>query len=89
MEDVFQRLTNKLLNINTNLSAGQARTWIEYLWEDFEVTRARSGREYKGTEVTEKIVRKWIEQYGAYLHKYEATNSKFNELNKERNYFTH
>ncbi|WP_158738418.1 YfhJ family protein [Alteribacillus sp. YIM 98480] len=88
MEDVFQRLTKKLLDNNSNLSAGQARTWIEHLWEDFEVTRARSGREYKGSNVTETIVTKWIEQYGAHLHKYEATNMKFDKLNKE-DHFKH
>ncbi|SDH43218.1 WVELL protein [Alteribacillus persepolensis] len=89
MEDIYQRLTKKLLDHNEQLSAGQARTWVEHLWEDFEVTRAKSGREYQGSEVTESIVGKWIEQYGPYLHQYEATNMKFHKLNQRNDYLTH
>ncbi|RSL31626.1 hypothetical protein D7Z54_19465 [Salibacterium salarium] len=80
MEDIFRRLSGRLLEINEQLSPEQARTWIEHFWEDFEATRAKSGREYKGAEVTESIVRKWIEQYGPHLHRYQATNRKFNNL---------
>ncbi|MDQ0300831.1 hypothetical protein J2S78_003299 [Salibacterium salarium] len=80
MEDVFRKLTDKLVTINEELSIDQARTWVEHFWEDFEATRAKSGREYKGAEVTESIVSKWIEQYGPFLHRYQATNSKFDNL---------
>ncbi|WP_198508856.1 YfhJ family protein [Bacillus sp. FJAT-44742] len=83
MKETYERLTNYLLEKNDNISSAQARTWVEHLWEDFETTRARAGRKYQGKEMTEQIVMKWLEQYGAYLHKYEATNQKFNHLTED------
>ncbi|KMK74945.1 YfhJ family protein [Alkalihalobacillus pseudalcaliphilus] len=83
MEDIFKRLTEKLLEKNEQLSVNQARTWVEGLWEDFEATNAKAGRTYKGQDVTEKIVLKWIEQYGPHLHKYQPRNEKFAHLNED------
>lgn len=68
MDEIFTTLTNILLQKNNALTEEQARTWVELLWEDFEVTRAKAGREYKGKEMTEKIVRQWINNYGPRLH---------------------
>ncbi|MED1599960.1 YfhJ family protein [Alkalihalophilus marmarensis] len=83
METIFKRLTEELLAVNNELSAEAARTWVEGLWEDFETTRAKAGREYKGQEVTEQIVLKWIKQYGPHLHKYAPKQEKFAHLNQE------
>ncbi|SFP57000.1 YfhJ family protein [Salibacterium halotolerans] len=80
MGPVFERLTDQLMILNSELGAEQARSWVEHLWEDFETTRAKSGRSYKGPEVTETIVQKWLEQYGPHLHRYEPTNSRFSNL---------
>lgn len=86
MEDLFEKLTNELLSINDSLSYNQARTWIEHLWEDFETTRARSGRNYLGHEMTEKIVRQWIVNYGETLHEFLSENPRFSDLNQDRGY---
>ncbi|MED1562571.1 hypothetical protein AJ85_05975 [Alkalihalobacillus alcalophilus ATCC 27647 = CGMCC 1.3604] len=83
MEEIFQRLTDKLLDVNQELTVNQARTWVEGLWEDFEATSAKAGRTYKGQEMTEQIVLKWISQYGPHLHKYAPKNEKFSHLNKD------
>ncbi|MCM3714368.1 YfhJ family protein [Halalkalibacter oceani] len=83
MEDQFRKLTEQLLSVNQELSTGQARTWVESLWEDFEATRAKGGWSYKGPEVTAQIVSKWINQYGPHLHRYQPRDKKFAHLNKE------
>ncbi|GAF66573.1 hypothetical protein BTS2_3474 [Bacillus sp. TS-2] len=82
MENMFEALTEKLMNKNAELSYNQARTWVENLWEDFESTRAKAGRTYKGQELTEQIVLKWIEQYGSFLHRYQPEKEKFSHLNQ-------
>ncbi|MCL7749325.1 MULTISPECIES: YfhJ family protein [Halalkalibacter] len=83
MEDRFQRLTEQLLAVNSNITVSQARTWVESLWEDFETTRAKGGWSYQGQDQTEKIVTKWISQYGPFLHKYNPSKEKFSHLNKD------
>ncbi|MGY4690547.1 YfhJ family protein [Salibacterium sp. K-3] len=83
MEPIFDRLTEQLMKENPELDKEQARSWVEHLWEDFESTRARAGREYKGPDVTETIVKKWLQQYGPYLHRYEPTNKKFKNFHQE------
>ncbi len=82
MEERFQRLTNLLLERNKQLSAEQARTWVEGMWEDFEATRAKAGRPYRGQELTEQIVINWIRQYGPHLHRYVPEKGKFAHLNE-------
>ncbi|RKD71052.1 MULTISPECIES: YfhJ family protein [Sinobaca] len=83
MDDHIMRLTNVLLSRNDKLSTAKAKMWVEYLWEDFEATRAKSGREYQGKEMTEKIVLQWISQYGPHLHNYNPTNEKFSGMMNE------
>ena len=80
MKEYQERLTELLLEKNNQISSNMARTWVELLWDDFETTRAKSGREYKGAEMTEGIVRHWIEQYGAKLHEFAATNPKYKKF---------
>jgi ribonucleotide reductase beta subunit family protein with ferritin-like domain len=80
MNDNQKRLFERLLELNDQLSANQAQTWIELLWEDFEATYAKAGREYKGTEMTEKVVSQWIEYYGDKLHEFVAHNPKYKHL---------
>ncbi|WP_042356740.1 YfhJ family protein [Bacillus rubiinfantis] len=80
MNDYHERLAKLLLEKNHQLSAYQARTWVELLWEDFEATYARAGQEYMGSEVTEKIVRQWIEHHGDKLHEFTATNPKYKQF---------
>ncbi|MCP3739657.1 YfhJ family protein [Rossellomorea sp. BNER] len=80
MEKVFETLTELLLQHNRNLKEHRARTWVELLWEDFETTYAKAGYQYKGKEVTEKVVRQWITQYGSRLHEFAALNPKYAHL---------
>lgn len=80
MNDYQQRLVELLLEKNIFISFGQAQTWVELMWEDFETTYARAGREYRGSEMTEKVVRQWIENYGEKLHEFIATNPKYKHL---------
>ncbi|MDQ1147324.1 hypothetical protein QE429_004151 [Bacillus sp. SORGH_AS 510] len=84
--NVYQdELTKLLLEKNHDLSYVQARTWVELLWEDFESTYAKAGWEYKGSEMTERIVKQWIENYGDKLHEFIATNPKYKHfLNQEK-----
>ncbi|SEB16663.1 WVELL protein [Thalassobacillus cyri] len=80
MEKVFQRLAVELYDKNPSLSIDEARTWVELLWEDFEVTRAKAGHEYQGKQVTEQIVTQWINHYGSKLHEFAANNPKYKEM---------
>ncbi|MBD1379656.1 YfhJ family protein [Metabacillus arenae] len=80
METYFERLTNLLLEKNDRLSYGQARTWVELLWEDFESNSAKAGDVYKGKNVTERIVTQLIQQYGDKLDEFVATNPKYKHL---------
>ncbi|MBM7097739.1 MULTISPECIES: YfhJ family protein [Alteribacter] len=84
MKDYFERLTNRLLEKNDQMTAVEARTWIELLWEDFESTYAKAGREYRGKEVTEMILLQWINQYGSILHEVMLSNPKFKQHFEER-----
>nr|WP_234998578.1 YfhJ family protein [Salirhabdus sp. Marseille-P4669] len=74
---MFTELTKELLNKNSELKEEEARTWIELLWEDFETTRAKAGREYLGSERTESIVRQWINNYGPRLHEVALDQEKW------------
>ncbi|RWZ51308.1 hypothetical protein EQV77_17225 [Halobacillus fulvus] len=80
MEEQYQRLAERLYEKNGHLTIDEARTWVELLWEDFESTRAKAGREYQGKQLTEQIVVQWIEQYGPKLHDFIATNPKFKDM---------
>ncbi|MCH6267029.1 MULTISPECIES: YfhJ family protein [Neobacillus] len=77
MNDYHEKLTKLLLNKNDHLSYNEARTWVELLWDDFETTFARAGQEYMGSEMTERVVKQWIENYGDKLHDFTTTNPKY------------
>ncbi|MFE8700572.1 YfhJ family protein [Cytobacillus sp. FJAT-54145] len=77
MQDYQNKLIELLLEKNKDLSAQEAQTWVELLWDDFETTYAKAGREYKGSEMTEKVVRQWIQNYGERLHEFVANNPKY------------
>lgn len=62
---------------NDQLNEQEARMWVELLWEDFETTRAKAGREYKGKEMTESIVKQWIQNYGPKLHEMNLHTEKW------------
>ncbi|MBV7506429.1 YfhJ family protein [Bacillus sp. sid0103] len=83
MNSYHEELAKLLLSKNDKLSYNQARTWVELLWEDFETTYAKAGWEYKGSEMTERIVKQWIENYGEKLHEFAATNPKYKDLLKQ------
>ncbi|WP_203363850.1 YfhJ family protein [Bacillus sp. REN10] len=80
MEEMFEKLTSVLLNKNDSLSHARARTWVELLWEDFEATYAKAGHDYRGKEMTEKVVRQWIENYGSRLHEFAGRYEKYKHL---------
>jgi hypothetical protein len=88
MHDIFERLTNQLLEKNNSLSYAQARSWVELLWEDTETTYAKSGR-YNGPEVTEKLVSTWIARHGAHLHLIQSDNPKYKHLLNRDDYLNH
>ncbi|MCM3569435.1 YfhJ family protein [Neobacillus mesonae] len=89
MNDYHERLAKKLLEKNDHLSYYQARTWVELLWEDFETTYARAGEEYMGSEMTERIVKQWIENYGDKLHEFTAVNPKYKHFLEQDKYTLH
>ncbi|WP_246943061.1 YfhJ family protein [Bacillus pinisoli] len=80
MNDYQERLIQLLLEKNQALTAAQARTWIELLWDDFETSSAKAGATYMGSEMTERIVTQWVNRYGATLHEFVATNPKYAHL---------
>ncbi|WP_026690867.1 YfhJ family protein [Alteribacter aurantiacus] len=79
MNDYFDRLTNRLLEKNDQMTSVEARRWVELLWEDFESTYAKAGRKYRGKEMTEMILLQWINQYGSRLHEVMLQNPKFKQ----------
>ncbi|GLY11464.1 YfhJ family protein [Pseudobacillus badius] len=89
MEDIFERLTSLLLSKNSSLSYARARTWVELLWEDFEATYAKAGRDYQGKELTEKVIRQWLENYGSRLHEFAGRNPKYSHLLEDENDLAH
>lgn len=89
MNDYQEKLVKFLLDKNDYLSYSEARIWVELLWDDFETTSARAGREYLGSEMTEKIVKKWIEQYGKSLHEFISQNPKYTEYLNNGKYIIH
>lgn len=79
MNDYHDRLAKLLLEKNELLSYNQALTWVELMWDDFETTAAKAGRDYLGSEMTERIVKQWIDSYGERLHDFVAKNPKYKE----------
>ncbi len=80
MEQKIDELVSKLHAKNPNVSIEKARVWIELLWSDFESTYAKAGYEYRGAEMTEKIISQWIESYGTQLHEFAGRNPKYAHL---------
>ncbi|MCP3762120.1 YfhJ family protein [Domibacillus sp. A3M-37] len=89
MEETFRKLTERLLQRNSRLSVTRARTWVELLWEDFETTYAKAGHDYRGKELTEKMVTQLIDSYGTKLHEFAARNPKYKHLLDDSNDITH
>ncbi|MDP4084783.1 MAG: YfhJ family protein [Bacillota bacterium] len=89
MNDYQEKLIKYLLDKNDYLSYGEARIWVELLWDDFETTSAKAGREYLGSEMTEQIVKQWIEQYGKGLHEFANQNPKYKEYFDQGKYTLH
>lgn len=89
MEEIFQKLTERLLQKNSRLSVARARTWVELLWEDFETTYAKAGHDYRGKELTEKMVKQLIDSYGTKLHEFAARNPKYKHLLDDSNDVSH
>lgn len=85
MQEYQKKLVELLLEKNEKLSVHKAQTWVELLWDDFETTRAKAGREYQGSEMTERIVRQWIENYGDRLHEFFSSNPKYKHLFDDEN----
>lgn len=89
MNEMHEKLTKQLLEVNESLSYAQARTWIEVLCEDFETTRAKAGHSYEGSEMTEKIILSWIKNYGPRLHDFVTSNPKYSHLLNSDDYLKH
>lgn len=85
MNDYHERLTKILLEKNEHITYEQALTWVELLWEDFEATYAKAGHEYAGEEMTSRVVRTWIDNYGEQFHEFIAKNPKYQQLLNQQN----
>mgnify|MGYP001493678428 CR=1 FL=1 len=86
MDEIFNRLAERLYDKNSSLTIDEARTWVELLWEDFDTTRAKAGREYQGKQVTEQIVLRWIDRYGPNLHQFLEHNPKYQKMFNKKTY---
>ena len=71
MNDIYEALTKELLDKNDKLSYASS-CGLNY-WEDFQTTYAKSGR-YQGEEMTEQVVRSWINNHGGRLHEMRTNN---------------
>jgi hypothetical protein len=80
LQETLENLASLLQEKNNGITYEQALTWVELLWGDFESTYAKAGHEYMGSEMTEKVVRQWIENYGGQLHEFVARNPKYKHL---------
>lgn len=80
MQQRIEQLVHELSEKNEALSASKARVWIELLWSDFESSYAKAGYDYKGSEVTEKVIRQWISSYGDRIHEFVGNNPKYAHL---------
>lgn len=83
MKEQQDRLVEKLLEKNDQMTVAKARTWVELLWEDFEATYAKAGHDYQGHSMTERVVDQWIANYGARLHEFASLNEKYAKLLQE------
>ena len=83
MQEKIDQLIEELASKNNLLTIARARVWIELLWSDFESSYAKAGYEYKGSEVTEKVIRQWIDSYGDRIHEFAGNNPKYAHLLKE------
>lgn len=75
MHKYIEQLTELLLKENSFLTYTQAKIWVEWLWEDFEATYAKAG-EYHGEQMSNKVVKQFILQYGKFLHDTELKIAK-------------
>ncbi|WLR54104.1 YfhJ family protein [Mesobacillus subterraneus] len=80
MQETHEKLARMLQEKNSGITYEQALTWVELLWGDFESTYAKAGHEYMGIEMTEKVVRQWIDNYGGQLHEFVGRNPKYKHL---------
>lgn len=80
MQSKINGLVKQLCAKNPTISEQKARVWIELLWSDFESTYAKAGYQYKGAEMTEKIILQWIDSYGAQIHEFAGHNPKYAHL---------
>lgn len=80
MKKYQDELVEMLLKQNNSLSVARARSWVELMWEDFETTYAKSGREYLGEKETKRIVEQWVLHYGHRLHDLANVNKKYAHL---------
>ncbi|WP_416829040.1 YfhJ family protein [Ectobacillus polymachus] len=88
MNDIIEKLTALLLEKNKKLSYAQGRSWVELLWGDFEASYARAGI-YNGAEMTERVVKTWIENHGEHLHLIMSNNPKYKHLLNQADYPKH
>ncbi|MEK4251902.1 YfhJ family protein [Paenibacillus sp. FSL W7-1287] len=80
MLDNIKRLTELLMDKNSNLPEEKAMLWVELLWSDYEATSAKAGYKFQGADYTENLVRQLIISYGDKLHLFIAKNSKYADL---------
>lgn len=80
MQETHEKLASLLQEKNSGLTFEQTLRWVELLWSDFEATYAKAGHKYMGSEMTEKVVRQWIENYGDQLHEFVARNPRYKDL---------
>jgi len=80
MQNRIEQLVQELATKNDALSVLKARVWIELLWSDFESSYAKAGYDYKGSDVTEKVIRQWINSYGDRIHEFAGNNPKYAHL---------
>lgn len=82
MQEIEQKVAEltEVLVEASQLSQAKARVWIELLWSDFESTYAKAGYDYKGMEMTERIIRQWIQSYGRDIHAFAGRNPKYAHL---------
>ncbi|RCW62837.1 YfhJ family protein [Saliterribacillus persicus] len=80
MQQSIKRLAEQLYSANPMLSPDEAEAWVTLLWEDFEATSAKAGREYLGPHTTERIVKYWIANYGPRLNEFAENYPRYKKM---------
>ena len=88
MNDIYEALTKELLDKMTNFLTRKLVRGLNYCGKIFKQLMQKSGR-YQGEEMTEQVVRSWINNHGGRLHEMRTNNPKYSHLINQEDHLKH